>query len=575
MIDLLTSNPLARFLQKSFEAVAAYAQRALTQGAKGGLTLKLSMAVILGGLSLVFYRSILEYRNALEQFQISGVGERLKDLPSVIPIICEGFGVFLILVAFLVSLWVNETSTRQRRRAIIVIVLSLAALASIAVWMPSDILETQAAISGKALAGESPSIPAYFGKLLLISLIILSVPLAALIYFRLGLLDRYLVNNFVSPFALTLLTFMGIFIIGDLTENGSDLGYLSPEDGIAFFVVQMPFVVLFVMPVAVLLSGLSALTKMSKANELISMIGAGRSVLRILAPLLVMGAYTSLVGLAFKYEWAPTSVGYRKAIIERAVRLANAEKDGKELKPDIWGKEGWMHVNDVDRRTWFVGKVPLKLSDEMADVVVIQLDEQDQPKHMWVASRGGWVWDSEPPKWVLTNVRVYTYDKDHIPLIEKKETLEITSWSETPWKVLSSSQNPSFLGIPGLTMYLNANRDRDPQTLAVFRTNWWYTFAEPVACMVLMLVAAPLGIVYSRHGGMGGVTGAIIIFALMFVMRGTFLAMGHSNRMPPILAAWMTNIIIGSIGLFLLWLRAGNREVISLKTLMGYLRRRG
>ena len=91
---------------------------------------------------------------------------------------------------------------------------------------------------------------------------------------------------------------------------------------------------------------------------------------------------------------------------------------------------------------------------------------------------------------------------------------------------------------------------------------------------VLLLVAAPLGIVYSRRGAMGGVTGAIVIFALMYVMRGTFLAMGHSDRMSPFVAAWLTNILVGITGLVLLWLKARNREVPKVKTLIKNLTQR-
>ena len=116
-------------------------------------------------------------------------------------------------------------------------------------------------------------------------------------------------------------------------------------------------------------------------------------------------------------------------------------------------------------------------------------------------------------------------------------------------------------------MYLRANEDMDQRALAPFWTNWWYIFAEPAACFVMILVAAPLGIVYSRRGVMAGVTGAIIIFALMYIMRGTLLAMGQGGRISPFMAAWGTNIVIALIGVVLLWFRARNREVPTLKSL--------
>jgi len=574
MIEILTRNPLTRFGQRFAGQVNSGVRHVLNRSDKGSLSIRGFTGGLLIWLGLVLVGTLLDYRDAAKVVSEAGAKPALEELPSLIPLVFQGLGVFIAFVSFLVTLWIKETTDSEQRKGFVVIALSLGALASLAVWLPTDIIGTQAAISGKALAGETPSIPAYFGKLFLISLLILSVPVAALLYFRLSLMDRYVVHNFLSPFSFCLFSFMAIWVIADFTDNGGSFSGLSFGEILTFYVVQIPFVILFVMPIAVLLSGLFAMSKMSKSNELISMIGSGRSVVRILVPLIVVGAYTSLIGLAFKYEWAPASVGYKEAILETAERETWVKKHGQRLREDIWAKRGWMHVNEYDKRSWFVGRVPFTLSDEMGDVVVMQLDERDQPTTMWIAKRAKWVWDASPPTWILSGVRVYTYDENHIPRIESKGQVEMATWSETPWKVLSSSQNPEYLGIPGLTMYLNANRELDDLSLASFRTNWWYVFSEPMSCLVLLLVAAPLGIVYSRRGAMGGVTGAIVIFALMYVMRGTFLAMGHSDRMSPFVAAWLTNILVGITGLVLLWLKARNREVPKVKTLIKNLTQR-
>jgi len=575
MIEFLTRNRLTRAFERLIVGCGELLSFLKSRHDKGGLALKAFMGAFFTGLGLFFAGSILGYRDTMEAMKSAGEEATLDSLPGVVPLFFQGIGLVLALIAFLVSLGVGEGNSPGRRRAFVVLALGIAAVAGLAAWLPTDVMETRSAILGKAPAGETPSIPAYLGMLGLVSLLILSVPAAALVYFRLGLLDRYVIHNFLSPFGLCLFSFMAIWVLADFTDNGETLAGLSFGRVLTFYVVQVPFVILFVMPIAVLLSALFSLSKMSKSNEFISMIGAGRSVPRILAPLFVAGAYISLIGLAFKYEWAPASIGYKDAIIQTAKREKWAKSQaGQNAREDIWAKRGWMHMNETDRRSWFVGRVPLELSDEMGDVVISQLDENDQPARIWIARRAKWVWDSQPPKWILTRVRIYTYDANHIPTITNLNQLELTEWSETPWKVLSSSQNPEHLGIPGLTMYLNANRDLEERSLAAFRTNWWYVFAEPLACFAMLLVAAPLGIVYSRRGVMGGVSAAICIFALMYVMRGTFLAMGHSERMPPFLAAWLTNFIVSAIGFVLLWSRARNREIPKLTTLLSSLFRR-
>lgn len=574
MIKSLTSHPITKSLRKAADFIVGRVQKIGQRGDRRGLALKIFMCILAVGLGLLFNRNLVDY------IDVSRVAEQAPESVSAIvefaptkaALIWQGIGVFLAIMAFLTSLWINDRMEEERRGGFIVMVLWISAFAGLLAWLPIDVLATKHAIAGKALAGENPSIPAYLGKLFFVSIVILSIPASAMIYFRLSLMDRYVVHSFLSPFSFCLFSFISIWVIADLTDNAPAFSGLPASRMLTFYVVQVPYVVLFVMPIAVLLSALFSLSKMSKSNEFISMIGSGRSVLRILAPIFIIGAYSSLITLAFKYEWAPSSVGYSEALMETAKREQVALKTGTDIIQDVWAKsEGWMHVNEVDRRTWFVGKVPFVLSEEMADVVVWQLRDDDQPEKVWKAERAKWVWDAMPPKWVLTNAQIWSYNERQVPIWKSYSTLEITNWSETPWKVLSSSQNPDYLGLPGLTMYLNAHSEAGDEALAKFRTNWWYIFSEPLTCLALIMVAAPLGIVYSRKGVMGGVAAAIIVFALMYVMRGSFIALGHRGVLPPFFAAWGTNTFVAAIGVFLLWYRARNREVPKFKEFFGGL----
>tara|TARA_R110000850_G_scaffold19988_18_gene59858 strand:+ start:337 stop:2088 length:1752 start_codon:yes stop_codon:yes gene_type:complete len=564
MIKFLTRNPLIDWSRNGIALLVSWGKKFGTRGDRRGLALKALMFILVIGLGLVFNQTLVDYNDANRGVSELGSATdetNLGQLPSVIPMVWQGLGVFLSLVAFLTSLWISDKQEEHRRGTIVVMSLWIAAAASLLAWLPTDVLATKQAISGMALAGETPSIPAYLGKLLLISLVILSIPIVSMVYFRLSLMDRYVVHSFLSPFSFCLFSFIAIWVIADLANNASAFAGLPISRMMTFYVVQVPFVILFVMPIVTLLSALSSLSKMSKANEFITMVGTGRSVLRILLPIFIIGAYSSFICLAFKYDWAPSSVGYKEAIMDTAYTESIALKQGTQIIKDVWARRGWMHVNEVNRRTWFVGKIPYELSDEMADIVVWQLGENDQPEKIWKARRAKWVWDAQPPKWVLTDAQIYVYDEEQIPRLSSSRVLEIEDWSETPWKVLSSSQNPDFLGIPGLSMYLNAHAEAGPRSLAAFRTNWWYVFAEPASCFALVLVAAPLGVVYSRKGVMGGVTGAIGVFALMYVSRGSLVALGHRGTLSPFVAAWTTNLIVGGIGVALLWFRARNRDV--------------
>lgn len=568
MKRFLTTNPVARGFRRVGELARSAGEKFSGLGDKRGLAFQLAIGALALGLLSIFYNTLVEYQQASDAVSKEGTPTDLSALPSVFPVVWRSIGAFLGVFALGLSLVLKTRFGGEYRNKLALAALWIAAAAALASWLPTDIIQTRLEFSGKALGGERPSVSAYLGGLFLTSVLILSIPFAAIAYFRLELMDRYTLHAFLGPFTFTLIAMVAVWIIAGITDDGALFAGMSISRVIWYYLVQMPQVIVFVMPIVMLLSGLSALSKMSKANELISMIGAGRSVSRILMPLFAIGGYAFLICLAFKYEWAPSAVGYKEAFEKAATQRLIERRTGQKSPEKLWAREGWMHVNDVSRRTWFVGFVPLRLSDELAEVVIWQLGENGDPEKVLKARRARWSMESNRPAWQFFEVTVYEYDENRIPRISSMDTLEVDNWEETPWVILSSSQNPEFLGLPGLSMYLDANSQRNPRLLAPFKTNWWNIFAEPATCLVMILVAAPLGIVYSRRGVMGGVTAAISIFAFMYVMRGTALALGHKGAVSPFWAAWSTNFVVGAIGFFLLWFRARNRDVPKLRDLV-------
>jgi lipopolysaccharide export system permease protein len=75
-------------------------------------------------------------------------------------------------------------------------------------------------------------------------------------------------------------------------------------------------------------------------------------------------------------------------------------------------------------------------------------------------------------------------------------------------------------------------------------------FAIPVACIVFVLVGAPLGI-RSRRGGvaMGFISVVFFIFYYICLIGGEQLA--DRSILPPWLAMWIANVVIGAIGILL------------------------
>ena len=139
--------------------------------------------------------------------------------------------------------------------------------------------------------------------------------------------------------------------------------------------------------------------------------------------------------------------------------------------------------------------------------------------------------------------------------------VDIENWPETPWSILSGSILPDSLGVPQLVAYQRANENMPREKLAPFRTHLHHRFAYPWQSFVVVLLAAPLGVSFSRRGAMGGIAAAVIIFFVLMFVNEFFINMGKGGHMVPWLAAWMPNIIFGSIGLVLFQAKIQNKEL--------------
>jgi lipopolysaccharide export LptBFGC system permease protein LptF len=139
--------------------------------------------------------------------------------------------------------------------------------------------------------------------------------------------------------------------------------------------------------------------------------------------------------------------------------------------------------------------------------------------------------------------------------------VDVSGITETPWSIVSSALVPDFMGVPDLVSYLKAHSDNSEIKRAPFLTHLHHRFAFPFQCFVLALVAAPLGIAYSRRGSIGGVAASIFIFFGMIFVNDLFLSLGKGSHLPPMLAVWIPNIGFGLIGVVLLYLRSQNKEL--------------
>jgi LPS export ABC transporter permease LptG len=369
------------------------------------------------------------------------------------------------------------------------------------------------------------------------------------------LLDRYVIAKFAMPFLYCFVGFLAIWFIFDLADNLQDFmeGHAGWNLLREYYLSQIPEIIVMCLPIATLLALLYSLTAMSRTNELISMLGAGVSVARILAPLFVIGLFLSGVSAYFNFAAAPHAAATRKQILQEIKR--------GELRDE--NLSGHLFRNREDGRTWFVRKLWLG-SGRLTQIVIMQENEEGRLTEKWYANEAEF--NPVSREWTLTDgLHIVLDEMGNERTSRRQFKMPLVGWSETPWRISSSVMNPDYLSVPELIDYLENNQDFPASRLAAYRTHLHYRWALPTFCLVVVLLAAPMGIVYSRRGILGGVASAIALFFLMVFLSSLSLAFGKGARIPPLLAAWLPVWIFALLGLWMLWFRSTGRDFPKLR----------
>ena len=375
------------------------------------------------------------------------------------------------------------------------------------------------------------------------------------------LLDRYVLRNFLEPLLLCFTAFLGIWFIFDFSGTGADLvrnGASLKQLGL-YYLCQLPQILLISFPVSILLAVLFSLSRMSRSNEIIAILTSGRSLPRLLRPILTVALLSSLLCLALTYEYAPRSEVAKQALLEDIKSSHRSNLLTGQLR-------GHLFRDRVSNRTWFIEKM-VAGSPVLEGVLIFEQNSEgyifrkiyaktathDPLTGDWTLIKGLSVLVSKDSPVPTTHY----FDKDDQILVEK-------GWRETPKRIIAANLDPQQLTVPELVEIIEDNADFPRSRLAKYETVLHDRWAFPWSCLIVVTFAAPLAVVTSRRGAVQSMGWAILLVFLMLISRHFFQALGKGAWVSPITAAWAPQAFFFLIGLCLLHMRAANRDFASL-----------
>ena len=354
----------------------------------------------------------------------------------------------------------------------------------------------------------------------------------------LGILDRNLLGQCLSYFALVVVAISAIYIAVNLSENVDEIqrNQISLLVVASYYLYSMPQILHDILPLTFVIAFLGTAVLLERHNETTALKAAGVSLTRVAAPLFVLGGVVALA--LFTLD---------EAVVHRANR--NAQR----LEDIIKGRKVARSYRATDRLWLF-------LPDGRTLVNFLQFD---------------------PDTDTLVRPSVYVFD-DRLHLRERYMaqtcTFDAGRWrAEGAWKrTFIAGGNPEYepphggiTELPiGVAPSYFGREYRKPSQMSYeelrdyiatlqaagyrvdrLQVQLHQKLAYPISLMVLAWLALPFAFRSRKRGTVMGVAVALVLGLAYFALMAFTTKLGEVGLLSPILGAWTPPVIFGLLAM--------------------------
>jgi len=354
---------------------------------------------------------------------------------------------------------------------------------------------------------------------------------------RLSILDRYLVAEMLSPFALSLaiitllLLINQLFLAADYVINKGAPALLVMR----YLVLQLPALFYLAFPFASLCAVLLGFGRLAGDNEVTAMRTSGISVHRIALPCYVLGLALSLASFGINESLAP----YADRHAEDTFREIMYHSTQPIIEPDQF-----MRTPDGQHMI-YVGSIDAA-SGTMHNILIETFGNSPSPDSMQ-ASTG-----KQADGKIILEDGVYTkYGPDGLVTTQNKfKTMEfplgdssvLYSGAFSPFAENSRQLKDEIKNLKA------SGEDTRNQEMILEQK-----YAMPVACLISILIAVPLSMMFGKYGRGVGALIAVAAVLMYYAAMAIGGALGKNGAIPVFVGSWLPNFLMAGVGVSLLF----------------------
>ena len=369
------------------------------------------------------------------------------------------------------------------------------------------------------------------------------------------IVHRYILQEISVPLFMILCVLTFVLLMGRILQ----LMDLMINKGVAvvdigkLILYLMPSFLTITIPVSLLISILIALGRLSRDNEIIVLKSSGLSLYQLLPPIVFVSLCAFIITAVTGFFLVPYGnfatknllfgMARQKASIGVKERVFNGDFAGLVLYAEELPSQGdfmrGVFISDnrtLKEPTTIIARRGYFVSDPDSMVVTLRL--QDGSMHTVDADAG-----------TCKKVDFTSYDIN----LDLSESIGGGSG-----EIMKDSKEMS------LTELISESRTPGLKETALKEIiiELHKKFTLPFACIVFGIIGVPLGISKHRSGKSRGFVIGLMVIMIYYVLQIGGEALGETGMLPPAAGAWISNILVGAVGIYLLITAAKEKPLI-------------
>ncbi|MGD9826858.1 LPS export ABC transporter permease LptG [Desulfobacter sp.] len=347
-------------------------------------------------------------------------------------------------------------------------------------------------------------------------------------------LHKYWLKEFVRIFIIIQALVMVLFIFIDYLSHmdkilESDVTFAR---GLWFVLLKLPYMFVQLTPAGLLLAVISVFGIMNRSGELTALKSSGISVYFMVKPAILAGGVLAFLMLLLTETLIPVSMARSNHIRYREMSRNGGIVHAKE---DIWIRSGraLVHINFFD---------PAKKT--VAGISCTTMGAGFKIASRTDGARGHY----ENGRWILEDVIEQLYDPEiddyHVSISPQK----VVSLDLKPDDLDRMTQRSDEMSYSELRRYVE-KVTAEGYDATTYKVDMYGKLAFPFICVIMALTGAATGMrgFVKTNLPVGIAVGVGFCFLYWFVF-GFTVSLGYAKILPPVVAAWVSNLVFLCLG---------------------------